>query len=104
MPTIFKIDYPNAGKPIKQEVEKIGYPNPDADGEIQYENTHFDDEGKAWTALEKELQAMLHYSTKSVINAELDLAKAKDELARVAIMLDNAKKGLSEFFDKSEPK
>lgn len=93
MPTIYKIDYPNADKPLKQEVEKVGYPNPDADGETQYVNTHFEDEGNAWAALVRELEAALSVGTKNIIRLTQELNKAKDGLSSTAILLENAKAG-----------
>ena len=98
MPVIFKIDYPNADKPIAQEVEKIGFPNLDADGETQYENTHFADQTKAWNALIIELEATLSHDSKSVIRATQDLQKAKDRLSDTCILLENAKRGREDYF------
>lgn len=97
MPTIYKIDYPNTDKPIAQEVEKVGYPNLDADGETQYENTHFEDLGKAWDALVLELDAGVKFSTKDVISAQDSLTKSQKRLSEYAILLFNAKEGREKF-------
>lgn len=98
MDIIYKIDYPNADKPIRQEVEKAGFPNLDADGETQYENTHFSDEATAWDALVRELEAGLSIDMKTVRRKIDDLQKAKDSLTETALLLDRAKHGREKFF------
>lgn len=97
MEVIFKISYPNADKPIRQEVEKAGFPNLDADGETQYENTHFSDEGRAWAALVRELEAGLSIYTKNVKRIIDEIKEAKDHLTEIAILLDRAKDGRDNF-------
>jgi hypothetical protein len=97
MDIIYKIDYPNADKPIRQEVEKAGFPNLDAEGETQYENTHFSDEATAWDALVRELDAGLRMDTKIVKQIIEDLQKAKDSLTETALLLERAKHGRENF-------
>ena len=102
MPIIYKIDYPNADRPIRQEVEKAGFPHPDADGETQCVNTHFCDESEAWNALVRELEAGLDIETRNVKRAMDALQKAKDQLAEVAVRLQRAKGGRDEFISSCE--
>ena len=97
MPIIYKIDYPNADRPIRQEVEKAGYPNLDADGETQYINTHFCDEGEAWDHLVRALEYGLSFETKEVKRAMEQLQAAKDQLTEVALRLEMAKQGRDVF-------
>lgn len=97
MPIIYKIDYPNADRPIRQEVEKAGFPHPDADGETQCVNTHFCDEGEAWDQLLRELDAEISSYTKNLMRAMERLQTAKDQLAEVAVRLERAKQGRDEF-------
>lgn len=97
MEIIYKIDYPNADKPLRQEVEKAGFPNLDADGETQYENTHFSDECKAWSALASELEAALSIDTKNIKRKIDELQEAKNRLTETALLLDRVKQGRDNF-------
>lgn len=100
MEIIYKIDYPGATKPIRQEVEKSGFPNLDADGQTQYNNTHFSDERAAWDALITKLEAGLSLDTKKVQRQISELEKLKDNLTKTAIMLQEAKEGRNAFMNK----
>lgn len=45
--------------PVAVECPEVGYRRLDADGAVQYENTHFDTIEEAWAAGQREIQARL---------------------------------------------
>lgn len=96
MVTIFKCDFKN-GCLKKQEVEKAGFPNLDADGETQYDNTHFQDESDAWARLVAEFQAALSVNTKNVVSARNELALREKFLADDAIILERVRQAYGDY-------
>lgn len=100
MPIIYKIDYKNADKPLKQVVDKFGFPNLDADGETQYDNTHFKDEGKAWDALVENLNCKLEADADIVAQKTQELDLLKDKFSRTTALLENARVGYKAYIEK----
>lgn len=85
----WRMDYPTT-RPVAVECEKKGYPNPDADGRTQYENTHFDTEKACAEKLLAEAKAAVSITAARIrdirsllVDTEKDLVERT--LALVAI-------------------
>ncbi|MCB0541924.1 MAG: hypothetical protein KDC70_00315 [Saprospiraceae bacterium] len=93
MPIIYKVNQKVSDRPIRQEVEMVGWPNLDADGDTQYDNKHFTDEGVAWDALIRDLEASVAFYKNRIEAMAGWIDRAKDELEKAKTALDNAKAG-----------
>jgi hypothetical protein len=70
--------------PVEVECEQRGYPYPCSDGEIQYENTHFDTEDEAWEKAQCNAEAYVSLAGSAVRDAEARLAKAREQAGDAA--------------------
>ena len=68
--------------PVQIECENRGYPHADADGQTQYENTHFDSEDEAWEKCRESAEAYVVLTARSVRQAEEQLANAREDAAK----------------------
>lgn len=68
--------------PTQIECSLVGYPNTDARGRVQYENTHFDDEIEAWENVRRNVEAGVSLNRRDVEQAAAVLAKAKARLVK----------------------
>lgn len=76
---------------VAVECAERGYPHPDADGETQFENTHFDHESEAWEALLREAEAGLNLATGARQRAQLELQRLTDAVADEAVTWKRAR-------------
>lgn len=83
----FRIDYP-IPMPVGVECAVRGYPNYDADGKQQYENTHFDTEEECWNKLEVEAKAGVSLDARSVKQIRSQLHGAEQALVESALVLN----------------
>lgn len=95
MSIMYRVDY---GKPVPTavECEMPEYPNPDADGNTIYENTHFGWEEDAWERLEAEQTAGVSLETQSVIRLREQLAQAEKKLVNEIIVLEQIRENRKE--------
>jgi hypothetical protein len=89
MTTIF---YVNAelSEPEAVECELVGYPNRDAKGRTQFENTHYATIERAWKELDSNHRAWQHSVSRDLVQANAEVASAKDELAKVCTLIYQA--------------
>jgi len=73
------------------ECEKVGYPHKDADGETQYDNTHFDTESEAWAAVMSGREAHVSAAGSAVKSAERQLALANEGAVEAARLFSDAR-------------
>ena len=76
---------------VAVECAERGYPHKDADGETQFENTHFDHESKAWEKLLRETEAGLSLATGARQRAQLELQRLTDAVADEAVTWKRAR-------------
>ncbi len=96
----YKYDYPNAT--IKAvECARAGYPHRDADGDAQYDNTHFDNSAEAWEKLILEIEAGVSLDSREREFLREKLRIATERLADEAERLVRAKKNREAW--KAEP-
>lgn len=60
------------------ECAEVGYPHDDADGFVQYENSHYDTPEEAWTGLLAERSAHVSLAGHRVAEAKRALLKAQE--------------------------
>lgn len=80
------------GDVVPVECKVVGYPNVDADGQTDYDTTHFATEADAWQRVIADIEARnirAAYYYRSVLS-RVDNAKTK--LADVELLLDTARK------------
>lgn len=75
-------------RPVPVECEKRGYPNKDATGETQYDNSHFDTEAECWNSIERSMVARVESYTHSVRDDRARLAKSEKKLVDWVLALD----------------
>lgn len=82
----WKVDYENLGEPKAVECAQVGWPHLDADGDKQFDNSHFDTERQAWVSTLREARAGLRLD-------ERDLQSAKEMLrmAETRVLRSNAR-------------
>lgn len=87
MPLRWKL---NEDTNIPQPVEcsQIGHPYVDAEGDTQYDNTHFDDEDTAWRRGHDEILARLSLIGGDVRRAREELARVQRDAADAAVVLE----------------
>jgi hypothetical protein len=76
--------------PIAVECAVRGYPNRDADGDIQFENTHFDTLADAWKCVLDNLRAGVRLDSIGVREARRTLEERSDRLVQSAMAWDEA--------------
>ena len=62
----------------------VGYPHRDADGSVQYENTHFDTEAEAWESIRRSAAAQVELDGAGVEQARVSLREAEGRGAEAA--------------------
>lgn len=77
-------------RPVAVECPERGYPHRDADGDIQYENTHFDTEAEAWKCVLDNLRAGVQIDSIGVREARRTLEERSDRLVQSALAWDEA--------------
>lgn len=65
-----------------------GYPHPDADGETQYDNSHFTVPDAAWECLRTNAEAGVALASRAVKDARSALAAAETRLVEEALDFD----------------
>jgi hypothetical protein len=65
---------------VPVECAEGGYPHRDANGKIQYENSHFDSKGEADACVLKDLEAKLHFELIELRDAEKALRTSKEHV------------------------
>jgi hypothetical protein len=86
--TIYTRDGHLETAPREVECEAGGYPCKDADGRTQYENSHFDDEDKAWEELIANANAGVRLAASDVRERRARLAEAEKHLVDDALLAD----------------
>lgn len=66
---------------VAVECQDVGHPNRDADGETQFNNTHFDTEEPCWDHALTDCRAGVRLATRRLQEASRALQVAKDDLA-----------------------
>lgn len=89
--TIYTIDGHLATEPIEVECPVGGYPNQDANGKVQFVNTHFDAKGDAWKHLLDNANAGVSLAASAVREVRSRLAKAEKELVEETLLAQAAK-------------
>jgi hypothetical protein len=79
---------------VAVECEERGWPHVDADGHKQHDNTHFDDEERAWQMLIDEAKAGLSIDRKQRERARALFDEATKTLADSAEKLDRIREKL----------
>lgn len=74
------------GAAVEVECEEAGYPHLDADGETQFDNTHFDTEAEAWESARADAEARISLAGSEVERLEGALRRAQEEAAEAAKM------------------
>ena len=74
-------------EPEAVECEVVGYPNKDAKGRVQYENSHFSTIELAWKCLDANHRAWQHSASRDLVRAQNAVAAAKDDLAKVCTLI-----------------
>jgi hypothetical protein len=93
----WRMDYPTP-RPVSVECEKKGWPNPDADGKTQYDNTHFDTEKACAEKLLAEAEAAVSLAARRLRDLrELLVATEKDlvEASLVLVAIKEQPRGLA---------
>jgi len=70
--------------PEAVECAEVGYPNSDARGRVQYDNTHFDTEDEAWERLVSDAAAWVSLTGDDVQHARSILRHAEEKAGRAA--------------------
>lgn len=83
-------------EPHLVECEIPEYPNRDSDGRTICDNTHFQDKSHAWAQLLSEAQAGVSLTSAGVRSAERTLARAKEELCKRALFLNDVMRGIED--------
>ena len=88
-------DYRNASV-VQVECAERGWPHPDEHGNVQYENTHFDDEDAAWEKLLREAKAGVSLGASARARAREAFDAATRALADDAEILARATRNFEE--------
>lgn len=67
--------------PVAVECEQVGYPHKDANGDVQYNNTHFDSEDEAWESCRRSAEAFVNLTAREVRRLEHALGEARRKAA-----------------------
>lgn len=86
MPTVYKADARQTA-PVPVVCEVPGYPNRDADGNVMYDNTHFENEADAWERLIQEHAAGVKLFCGEFRDLEVRMRRVKDLIAKYACLL-----------------
>ena len=84
-----------------RSVDGTPYPGTDSDGDACFENTHFEDESKAWACLQAQVNAAIEMAGRDVAEARKRLAVVERESADVVVAAAHVAKQLA---DRSVPK
>lgn len=71
--------------PVEVECELRGYPHKDANGNVQYENSHYDTEAQAWASLVANMNARLSLVSDEVEEARRHLARVEKKAADAVV-------------------
>jgi len=82
---------------VAVECEVLGYPNLDADGQTQFENTHFENEVAAWERLLRNTAAAQSDATANFDSAKKHMQERTNELAERAAVHSHAFEAFQEF-------
>jgi hypothetical protein len=89
MITVYFVDA-SLSEPEAVECEQAGYPNVDAKGRTQFDNTHFVSIDRAWKELDDNHKAWQHSVSRDLVQASAAVAAAKDDLAKVCTLIYQA--------------
>lgn len=79
-------------KVVAVECEQVGYPHTDADGDTQYDNTHFDTEAAATDCLLRNLRASIRLTASSIEEQRKRLADDEAHLVELALARDQVER------------
>ena len=92
----YRADHFETPRPVAVECEVRGYPNLDADGEKQYDNTHFDDEESCWECLLSNADAAVAIACNNIAELNIKLEEAKNKLVTMTMFRNSVISGKRE--------
>lgn len=89
-------------EPEAVQCDEVGYPHRDAQGRIQYDNTHYDTEAEAWERLVEGAEAWVSLAGDGIRTAREALRRAEENAGKAAEHFTLVQDGVRRFRREAE--